>query len=71
MTTTAPAEGDAVERIITVLRSNRRQSAGAIADATGLAATEVRGVLKSLERLGKVAVEGKARGTTYVWQGDG
>ncbi len=68
-TTTAPAAGEPLERIVAVLRVQGRASTAAIAAATGLDAAAVKTVLKSLERLGKVAVEGKARGTTWVWQG--
>jgi len=42
-------------------------SARAIADATGIEAVEVKKILKVLVESGKVRVEGKGRGTAYMW----
>jgi type I restriction enzyme S subunit len=46
-----------------------RLSAAALVDVTGLDAASVKKALKALVDSEQVRVEGKARGTTYVWQG--
>ena len=61
--------GEPLDLVVAVLVTRGRASSADVQDATGLDAAAIRPVLKSLERLGKVAVEGKARGTAYRWLG--
>jgi type I restriction enzyme S subunit len=64
-----PSTGSAVERVVTALAARGQASSAELQRVTGLDAADLRPLLKSLERLGKVAVEGQARGTRYVWRG--
>lgn len=61
-----PASPDAV---VQAFRGSTRLTATAIGTATGLDAAAVKKALKALVDAGKVRVEGKARGTSYVWVG--
>lgn len=64
----AAAASDAV---IEVFRTSSRQTATGLGTATGLDAATVKKALKALVDAGKVRVEGKARGTAYVWSATG
>lgn len=68
---TTPAEaqeGEPLDLVVAAFQQAQRLTAGAIADATGLDAPAVRKALKALADAGQVRVEGKARGTAYVWK---
>jgi type I restriction enzyme S subunit len=58
-------------RVAEALMSSSPLSASAIVDVTGLDAGEVKKALKALVDAGQVRVEGKARGTRYVWSAGG
>jgi type I restriction enzyme S subunit len=55
--------------VLRAFHQSPRLSAAALVDVTGLDAASVKQALKALIDSGQVRVEGKARGTTYVWQG--
>jgi hypothetical protein len=55
--------------VVAVLLSAGRASASTIDESTGLGAVVVKKALKALVDGGQVRVEGKARGTAYVWAG--
>ncbi len=63
------ATGEPVDLVVAAHLVRGRATSADVQDATGLDAADIRPVLKGLERLGKVAVEGKARGTAYRWLG--
>jgi type I restriction enzyme S subunit len=65
-----PGEGSARSaggEVVRALQEASRLSAAALVDVTGLDAASVKKALKALVDSGQVRVEGKARGTTYVW----
>jgi len=61
--------GEPLELVVAAFQQAQRLTASAIAEATGLDAPDVRKALKALADAGQVRVEGKARGTSYVWNG--
>ena len=61
-------EPEAVELVIAAFQNGEsRLKAADIADTTGLERDVVKDALAALVESGQVRVEGKARGTTYVW----
>lgn len=65
----APSMGDALDVVVGALVAAKRMTAEQVRAATGLDKDEVTPVLRGLVAAGKVRVEGKARGTAYVWAG--
>ncbi|MCC7110312.1 MAG: restriction endonuclease subunit S [Deltaproteobacteria bacterium] len=65
----APSMGDALDVVVGALVAAKRMTAEQVRAATGLGKDDVTPVLKGLVAAGKVRVEGKARGTAYVWAG--
>lgn len=62
------AEGAPVDLVVAAFQRAQRLTATAIGDTTGLDTASVKKALKALLDGGHVRVEGKARGTAYVWQ---
>lgn len=60
-------EGATREIVVSAFQRAQRLTSAAIADATGLDAPSVKKALKALVEAGQLRVEGKARGTAYVW----
>lgn len=65
----ASSMGDALDVVVGALVAAKRMTAEQVRAATGLRKDDVTPVLKGLVAAGKVRVEGKARGTAYVWAG--
>lgn len=63
------AEGAPVDLVVAAFQQAQRLTATAIVDTTGLDTASVKKALKALLDGGHVRVEGKARGTAYVWRG--
>lgn len=63
------AEGGPVDLVVAAFQQAQRLTAGAIGESTGLDAASVKKALRVLVEGGHVRVEGRARGTNYVWRG--
>jgi type I restriction enzyme S subunit len=61
-------EGEPVDLVVAAFQLAPRLTATAIGSTTGLDAASVKKALKALVDGGQVRVEGKARGTAYVWR---
>ena len=61
------AEGAPVDLVVAAFQLAPRLTATSIGSTTGLDAASVKKALKALVDGGQVRVEGKARGTAYVW----
>lgn len=62
-------EGEPVDLVVAAFQLTPRLTATSIGTTTGLDAASVKKALKALVDGGQVRVEGKARGTAYVWGG--
>ncbi len=63
----AAVEGAPVDLVVAAFQLAPRLTATSIGTSTGLDAASVKKALKALVDVGQVRVEGKARGTAYVW----
>lgn len=63
------SEAEPLDVVVGAFHQASRLTASAIGEATGLDAASVKKALKALVDAGQVRVEGKARGTSYVWSG--
>ena len=67
-TTTEATEPEPIELVVAAFQNGApRLKAADIADTTGLDRAAVKAALDTLVAAGQVRIEGKARGTTYVW----